>query len=135
VHTALNFITATAFLTHMLVGCCWHHAHACEEHAGASVALNHSTTDCDAHGHQHADHSESGDHGEDSSHDDCDGQSCVATCDLSSHGPNELGLFDLTFDLSPQTTQTFAITFERTQVERDTGPSVRPHLAHQVLLI
>ena len=132
-HTALNLITAAALLTHMLVGCCWHHAHACEEHVDASAELINSAVECDSHGHQH---SESGDHDGDSSHDDCDGQSCVATCDLSPQGFHGIDLtLHLAFDISPQTTQAFAISRDQTQVERDTGPSVRPHLAHQVLLI
>lgn len=68
----LHFV-AVLLAAHMLLGCCWHHAHAC---SAACDAATESCTHQDEHGHTDGDH----EHGNLPSHhptDSCSGERCA----------------------------------------------------------
>lgn len=136
-NTALNLITAAAFFAHMVVGCCWHHPHGAAGHACEAASTHLSATDCGSHGHQHAEH-HSDDHEGEVPHDACDGESCVAVSDVQLN-------FDLDASLLSASVATPNVVMaanvllpngaNASQLEIDTGPQLRPHLALQILLI
>ena len=66
-----RIVTAAVFAIHMIVGCCTHHAHACEGHGLSSSAEGAAEGQCpDPDGHAcPADHSQHGPHG-------CQGGKC-----------------------------------------------------------
>jgi hypothetical protein len=131
----VSFISAAAFLLHMWLGCCAHHAHACE----GSACPPHSVEAVD---HSHADH----DHGvnspcEQSPTDSpcpaerCDGSQCV----FVSVGKTELPQ-DSTIALLPvlSSTACAGLCTAHAVSVIDTGGlialPVRIHLFNQVLL-
>lgn len=71
-------LTALSLLAHSVLGCCWHHAHACDD-----MGCPHATEDLGG-GHCHTDLSQADGHGDQdacvlghSGHDDCRGARCV----------------------------------------------------------
>jgi hypothetical protein len=75
----LAILTAISLLTHMLVGCCWHHEHPCAEHAAETV----SATVVGEHEH---DEPEPAHHEHDDGH--CQGQRCITLLRDAIHVPS-----------------------------------------------
>lgn len=135
--TTLNLITAAAFLAHMVVGCCWHHPHGTDAHACQAAATQLSATDCGSHDHQHADYP-AGDHEGEVPQDACDGETCVATSNIQLNFDLDVSLLSASV-ATPNVVMAANIlspySANSSQLEIDTGPQLRPHLAHQILLI
>jgi hypothetical protein len=60
-HSIATFIAAAAFSLHVLLGCCWHHAHEREPHAKELLAATHDHSHAGCH-HDHD--ADEGDHPE-----------------------------------------------------------------------
>ena len=53
-HALMPQITTTILLLHLVLGCCWHHAHGCETNCCDAPAASAAACACDAHGDGHA---------------------------------------------------------------------------------
>lgn len=88
VNRILSHLVALLLSAHMLLGCCWHHAHACSPACG--TAAKHCTHgDCDDDGDDHCQHAP----GSQPSHhptDACSGERCsfVASPKTATVGPS-----------------------------------------------
>jgi len=81
-----RILTAVVFAVHLMVGCCWHHAHACDSQDHSPPAQGAVTTDGQCH--------ESPDSGAGADHpnhgpQDCQGSHCSF---VSSNNPNSYSL-------------------------------------------
>jgi hypothetical protein len=130
-HTAglLRILTAAMLAVHVMVGCCAHHAHACDGQAHSSCSEGVATHDgqCPQGGADHGHHGPG----------HCQGSQCSF---VSSTGPNTHSFArpSLAFVTPLRDEQYFSIGANFGQRFFATGrllPSVRLHLVNQVLLI
>lgn len=130
---AITLTTAAAFLLHMLLGCCLHHAHVAQE-----TACEHANEA----GHSHAGHDHATKSPDDDSHaeapdseDHCTGTHCV----FLSGGKAPLTKVTTLALLPAFTSEAVASLYAISIIKFiDTGglePPVRLHLFNQVLLI
>jgi hypothetical protein len=121
-----RILTAVVLAVHLMVGCCWHHAHACES-KGDTQSTHGQCPDSHDSG---ADHSQHGPQ-------DCRGSQCsfVASSNLNSHS---LSQPSQTFVLVSLADQPSLVGMGSEQHFFATGRfplSVRLYLVNQVLLI
>ena len=80
-HALVSHVTAVLFVAHLVLGCCWHHAHGLVTGENFATSVHrHRVVDLalcpHAHDHDHADH-----HGHDDDHDaPCDHDSPCGPC-------------------------------------------------------
>lgn len=133
----LSSVTALSLLAHGLLGCCWHHRHACEEAGHQEVAPT---------GHCHADALAAACSGNHDwcqmplpGHDDCHGARCVFV------GSQRIVLVVMTSQVSGPTCTPVLLPVE-SAASRPAGgwptpdvaaglPPLRIHLLYQTLLI
>ncbi len=126
----LSSLTAGLLFIHTVFGCCWHHAHACENVASAAACETH----CCHHHHQG---------GEKESEDKpchCD-EGCEGTCTyvapqkVKVEAP-DIAALDLT--VTPELLAGLRIEpanfWQAARLPLDLSPPLRVHLLHQVLL-
>jgi hypothetical protein len=122
---------AVILMVHLMVGCCGHHAHACESHVQSPSLPNApaSDDDCPDHAGLPLEHSHHGSH-------DCQGTSCSVvlqnrtTAELTAE-PSEVFAAAIIDGLNPSVD---TVSVQRT-LPACRLPSVRLHLANQILLI
>lgn len=131
---AITLTTAAAFLLHMLLGCCLHHAHAAQE-----TVCEHANEA----GHSHAGHDHALETPSDQSHaeaPDSEGHCTGTHCVFLSGGKAPLTKLTTLALLPAFTSEAVATLCAVTSIKFiDTGglfePPVRLHLFNQVLLI
>ncbi len=135
-HDLLSSLTAAILLAHALLGCCWHHAHACG-HAHSPVAW--VVAGCEAEGpHEHSGHAPDRPGHKGPGQDGCRG----AKCDFVRPATENL----LPWAAAPcRPTSAAIVASDRSEAAGDAPQHlcaagdllwpVRLHLAHQVLLI
>ena len=137
-------ITTIMLLVHSALGCCWHHAHACESNRGESLATTSAIHPCDYHVHTDGcgggktDSDSSRDHGDGPQKHQCGGFHCkfVRSKTAFEH-LNKLSFDFLTLD--------FVVTAEKLEVSHPclewdllthrSPPHPRKYILLQVLLI
>lgn len=165
VRTLVTYLAAAAVTLHMLLGCCWHHAHAsgsdcrtaaiCDTHDGEmqrEVADHDHHVDCphhdaDADATEHADHSEFDRHGDHSRQGDqhqsgSQHESCGEKCSfVAANRVNcELDAAVVVFGAFATaevvaTENEFVVRRFEARGASDAPPPLRLHLLHQLLLI
>ena len=128
-------LTAAMLLIHSLIGCCWHHGHACAERQ-ETVAIH---ADC-CHDHD----------GE--SHDDNEAPARHHNCELKCQGVctylptqkividaqqllNSIDYVAVVLATANSYSASAASFWERSRVTRASKPPLRLHLLHQVILV
>ena len=138
--------TTFMLVMHMAIGCCMHHAHACEVNCCSEPAAAAEACGCGTHRHDEmaaVSHDEVGDDAEGDGHGDqhqCTGDHCIFI--HSQPAPGQVGEFVADHcPLEIVATEDNAVSF-RSQLDRSldqplsvAGASLRTHLALHVLLI
>jgi len=135
VNRILSHLVAVLLSLHMLLGCCWHHAHACSSacQTAATAACGHADGDDDDGHCQHSSGSRPGHHPTDA----CTGERCsfVASPKTASVGPQvdapSLGVWSLVSLELPAVDSASAGQCARVAA----APPERLHLVYQVLRI
>ena len=136
-HAVLSSLVASSLLMHAVLGCCWHHGHAsscCDQSQSAQVAQN-----CC---HHHDDVGCDDDHDEPAPTPCKGGPHCHGVCNYLPVQKTQLDPVQLAAPLdfavavlhSSDAHFVAAHGFEHLY-ELDTGPPLRLHLLHQILLI
>ena len=136
--TLLRQFTAAIFSIHALIGCCWHHAHACEAGRATEAYVAHAEHD----GHSpHGDLTAATFHGgpcDDSQHEHgCQGDRCFFVRAKAVQLPPLPSACVLLADINLQQAAPIHDETGRDLPSQGgwPGASLRPHLLHQVLLI
>jgi hypothetical protein len=117
---------------HLMLGCCWHHAHACETacpHACQSGHLNGHSNEADHDHDQHAPPAEGDDH--------CQGERCSFLVVAKVRLDSGCGAASPVALLAETSSQVYAdLAWLQLAADRtDSGPPLRLHLLHRVLRI
>jgi hypothetical protein len=118
----IRILTAATLMVHLLVGCCAHHAHACDTHSVQGQCPDHQD---DASGHSR--------HGQE----DCQGRKCafVGAVSLNGHSFAPISQWFVIASLDNRYSL-FGGSFEQFFLSTSQQfPSVRLYLMHQVLRI
>ena len=124
-----RILIAAVLSVHMMVGCCWHHAHGCEDKLCSSSSHGHATPD-----------DQCPDNGSDSSHHgqkDCQGEKCTFVSQARTVSVSFVP-FCHTFFAALSDDRPLAAGVGPEQVSFASGRSLLPvrlHLANQVMLI
>jgi hypothetical protein len=136
IHSFLSYLTAATLAMHTVLGCCWHHGHACGSEYESAVACHAAT----AHADHDADHCGSTDSNSGHQHHGphtCQGGKCVFLRTAKSGADTLLDVNLPSFvcvqssDASLETSAAPRPFFSSDALL----PPLRLHLAHQVLLL
>jgi hypothetical protein len=127
-----RILTAAAFVVHMIVGCCAHHAHACEGQGLALPAQGVAAAD----DHCSDGHSSPADHSHPAP-DGCHGAKCstVLPSQLANHWFGQPSLASFVSALDDLSSQSGILSAQRCLPMGWLLLPIRLHLANQVLLI
>ena len=133
----ISLITAAAFLLHLGLGCCAHHAHAAEGSDCAGHAL--ATADCQHHEHDHDGQPVSANPGDSSDppRDTCDDAQCVFLTAVKTTLAKEVAVPWMFAVVSELTGKVIPVSLASLDSLAETPPPlpVRLHLFHQQLLL
>lgn len=132
----LHHIVTLTISLHTALGCCFHHAHACEVTCCETPAIVAEACGCDTHEQDNKQHGESPRHQHGGKH-QCQGDACVFANTGRTADELDVALYQVTGISAVVWQPPQEVTGRRPATESwliTTGPPVRAHLLFQVLL-